>query len=165
MLSSHMLRQGVAAAGLVAGGIGIGLAARPPLNATSNASAPDEEVLARLTKIEKRFNGLEQKMKAHDEISRAPRDNIGHIVDQYVEWWHEANKADVDAGTVDFPVIGKVDLFPDSVEKHMYSTMFKAMVNQMLYTEVCIAGVRMRMEPLDLHKDFVAPRASSSQNA
>ena len=99
---------------------------------------------------------------ARQETVRPTRESVAHVVDAYVEWWYERNKKDVDAGLVELPVVGSVDLFPNSIEKHIYSSMFKAMVNQILDTEVSVAGVRMRMEPIDLDKAFVPPVARPS---
>ena len=163
----------LASAGLAAsGGLGIGLLAAQASRTEVESSAapttdPDIQALVkRLGRLEKRCGSLELELfelRQQTTIVREPREAIGPVVDEYTEWWYARNKHDVDAGVVKLPVIGtKIDLFPDTIEKHMYSTMFKAMVNQILDTEFCVAGVRMRMEPLELHKGFRRPRSTSS---
>lgn len=176
-------RQGLStAAGLFGSGLGLGLglgmASQHQRHATassSSAGSSDDDAALRMARIERRCQGLElqcmklerqvEELDIAKEVVRPPRDTVGHIVDAYVEWWYERNKKDVDVGVVDLPVVGSVDLFPNVVEKQMYSQMFKALVNQILDTELSVAGVKMRMEPVDLHKAFVPPVARPSERA
>ena len=169
-------RQGLsAAAGLFGSGLtlglGMGMDSRHT-SASSSADAQGADAALRMARIEKRCDDLERQctklerqVEDHKEVVRPTRDAVGHIVDAYVEWWYERNKKDVDVGIVELPVVGAVDLFPNAVEKQMYSQMFKAMVNQILDTELSVAGVKMRMEPVDLHKAFVPPVARPSARA
>ena len=124
---------------------------------------------ARIDWLEMRCNSIEKKIHlGHDpeETDLEPRDRVGDVVDSYVDWWYERNKKDVDAGVIEIPIIGaKVDVFPDYLEKHMYGSMFKAMVNHMLDTEVTVAGVRMRMQAIHLDKGFKAPTRSTSASS
>lgn len=181
-MQNILSRQGLsAAAGLFGSGLGLGLGLgmasqqQRHASASSSSDARDTDAAMRMARIEKRCQDLElqcMKLERHveeldcaKEVVRPPRDTVGHIVDAYVEWWYERNKKDVDVGIVELPVVGAVDLFPNAVEKQMYAQMFKAMVNQILDTELSVAGVKMRMEPVDLHKAFVPPVARPSARA
>lgn len=48
---------------------------------------------------------------------------MGDYIDNYVDEWFEKNEKDVDIGVVDIGGICKVDLLPDSIEKHIYKNL------------------------------------------
>ena len=157
---------GLLAIGAGAGAaFGLSVATRPSISQPSNersnhgshvavASDRDEvadDVMLRLQAMEKKFEQLQP------HAGRMSHDMVGRVVDKYVDDWYERNRGEVDVGVIDLPFINKqVDLLPDHVEKHIYATMFKAMVGNILDTEVTIAGVRMKMEPLETVTPVVA---------
>ena len=73
---------------------------------------------------------------------------MGERIDAYVERWHTTHGADVDIGVIDLPVIGEVDLFPDVVEKAIHKKLLKSVMTNVLETEVTVAGIRMKLQPV-----------------
>ena len=79
----------------------------------------------------KRILKLEEENKKLRESLVADKKNITHIVKdfrrekikKYVHKWYEDNKTDVDIGVMHFPILGNVDIFPDSLEKYIYEKM------------------------------------------
>ena len=45
-------------------------------------------------------------------------------IDNFVDTWFEENKEEIDLGVIDFRFF-KVDVFPDSLEKHIYKKVLK----------------------------------------
>lgn len=88
----------------------------------------DSKDLEKLTK--------EQLMKKvallEEELRMVKEKTMGDYIDNYVDEWFEKNKKDVDIGVVDIGGICKVDLLPDSIEKHIYKKTFKILVSLVL---------------------------------
>lgn len=88
----------------------------------------DSKDLEKLTK--------EQLMKKvallEEELRMIKEKTMGDYIDNYVDEWFEKNKKDVDIGVVDIGGICKVDLLPDSIEKHIYKKTFKILVSLVL---------------------------------
>ena len=73
---------------------------------------------------DKRIKALE--MQLNDMKKREENANLVQLanpspksIDEFVDKWYEENK-DVDIGVIRVPFIGKVDVFPDRIEKHIY---------------------------------------------
>lgn len=49
-------------------------------------------------------------------------------VDDFVDKWFENNK-EVDIGVVDLPIVGEIDLLPDSIEKHLYKKALNILIS------------------------------------
>ena len=67
-----------------------------------------------------------------EELRMVKEKTMGDYIDNYVDEWFEKNKKDVDIGVVDIGGICKVDLLPDSIEKHIYKKTFKILVSLVL---------------------------------
>lgn len=67
-----------------------------------------------------------------EELRMVKEKTMGDYIDNYVDEWFEKNKKDVDIGVIDIGGICKVDLLPDSIEKHIYKKTFKILVSLVL---------------------------------
>lgn len=75
-------------------------------------------------------------------------DPLSNAIDQYVERWFEQNPC-VDMGKINIPYVGEIDILPDHVEKAMYKRLHKLMITNLMQTEVCICGVKMRLQQIE----------------
>ena len=73
--------------------------------------------------------------------------DIELAVDQYVERWFDQNPS-VNIGLVDVPLLGSVDLLPNSVEKRIYKRLYTVLLTNMLQTEIQLLGVPLQLRPI-----------------
>lgn len=57
--------------------------------------------------------------------------NIYEFIDNFIDNWFEKNKENVDIGVIDIGGVFKVDVLPDSIEKHIYKKVFKIMFSML----------------------------------
>lgn len=88
----------------------------------------DTNDLEKLTKEEL----LEKVALLEKELRMVKEKNMGDYIDNYVDEWFEKNEKDVDIGVVDIGGICKVDLLPDTIEKHIYKKSFKILISLLL---------------------------------
>jgi hypothetical protein len=108
------------------------------LDCTKNQHDNDNEII----NINPQNNG------SSDNKKQDNKNTLQNNIDTYVDKWFEKNKKDVNIGIIDIPLIGEVDIFPDSVEKSIHKKLLATMICNMLETEICIAGVRMKLQPI-----------------
>lgn len=66
------------------------------------------------------------------ELLDSKEKSMGKYVDQYIDELFENNKKDVDIGVIDIGGICKVDILPDSIEKHIYKKTFKILISLLM---------------------------------
>ena len=72
-------------------------------------------------------------------------DPLSDAIDLYVEQWFAENPR-VDIGRIRIPCIGDVDILPDCIEKALHKRLHTLMITNLMQTEVCICGVKMRLQ-------------------
>jgi hypothetical protein len=72
---------------------------------------------------------------------------VEEAIGAYVDEWHERNHSGVNMGLVTLPIVGEVDLMPDSVEKALFKKLWLNAVSSLIETELTVAGVRLKFTP------------------